>query len=166
MNKKVLLAVLAVLALLIVPMSPTMAITKADCAFTITGIQVLDLGKTWTEGNVAHIMGRQVRGTFTSFELGTGTFEATFDRRVNLLTGEGTYLAKPTITITAGGSLGLGTGSISGTGEAKVTVVGTAFPLRGSAVYTRGTDGFAGAMILVDFWTIATGTAGAGTIAY
>jgi len=172
MNKKVLLAVLAVLALLIVPMSPAMAVTKAPCAFTITGIQVLDLGKTWTEGNVAHIMGRQVRGTFTSFELGTGTFEATFDRRVNLLTGEGTYTAWPTITITAGGELGLGTGSISGIGEAKVTYIPPAppvpalYPLQGSAVYTRGTDGFAGAMIRVDFWTIATGTAGAGTIAY
>ena len=173
MNKKVLLAVLAVLALLIVPMSPAMAVTKAPCTFTITGITpVPGSAKIWTEGNVQHVMGQQVRGTFTSDALGIGTFEATFDRRVNLLTGEGTYTAWPTITITAGGELGLGTGSISGIGEAKVTYIPPAppvpalYPLQGSAVYTRGTDGFAGAMIRVDFWTIATGTAGAGTIAY
>ena len=163
MNKKLLLVVLAVLALLIVPMSPAIAVTRVPMTFTITGLVQLDPGRVWTAGHITHTKGRQVVGVYSSPQLGTGTFEATMDRRYSLLTGEGTYLAKAIITITVGGSLGLGTGTISGTGEAKIT---GSTQLSGKAVYTHGTGGLAGVRKWAEFATVPGGTAGAGTIAY
>jgi len=145
-NKKVLLVVLAALALLILPMSPAMAeVTKVPYAFTTTPIAGASVMQMWTEGNILHAELISV-GNYSSPQLGTGRGASTTHATVNLLTGEGTYKAEGIIQIASGP---FGPGSISGSSEGKITVITYAPPVllytsSGSYAYTHGTGGLEG----------------------
>ncbi len=150
MNKKVLLAALAVLALIILPISPAMAdITRDPYYFQQTYQATMDDGRVWTtEGGISQTMGRIVERRWSG-TLGVGTEVAEYRHITrNVETGEGIVQVWGVQTVTIPSADAAAHGVQAGdtiwfTGEAKYGAWG----MEGRGVMNKGTGGLSGVKV-------------------
>ncbi len=114
MKNGVVVLTVALLLLATITVTPVMAATKEEYSAHHV-VDLIDPGTIWvTDGGIQHVRGAYWRGT-NEGTLGTGTIEIWYNQiSLNLVTGEGTYSGKFTITIP-------GEGTVSGSGRGVIT---------------------------------------------